>query len=76
MFSIVKQVINWNGDLYIIKRSLKEDRLPEDLIQEYKEFVLADAVVKKDGILHFIQKIDEAQIVEEEESEVGEVIKS
>ena len=76
MFSIVKQVINWNGDLYIIKRSLKEDRLPEDLIQEYKEFVLADVVVKKDGILHFIQKIDEAQIVEEEESEVGEVIKS
>jgi hypothetical protein len=66
MFSIVKQVINWNGDLYIIKRSLKEGRLPEDLIQEYKEFVLADAVVKKDGILHFIQKIDEAQIVTED----------
>ncbi len=76
MFSIVKQVINWNGDLYIIKRSLKEDRLPEDLIQEFKEFVLADAVVKKDGILHFIQKIDEAQIVEEEESELGEVIEN
>jgi hypothetical protein len=76
MFSIVKQVINWNGDLYIIKRSLKEDRLPEDLIQEYKEFVLADAVVKKDGILHFIQKIDEAQIIKEEESELGEVIES
>jgi hypothetical protein len=76
MFSIVKQVINWNGDLYIIKRSLKEGRLPEDLIQEFKEFVLADTVVKKDGILHFIQKIDEAQIVEEEESELGEVIES
>ena len=76
MFSIVKQVINWNGDLYIIKRSLKEDRLPEDLIQEFKEFVVADAVVKKDGILHFIQKIDEAQIIKEEESELGEVIES
>jgi hypothetical protein len=76
MFSIVKQVINWNGDLYIIKRSLKEDRLPEDLIQEFKEFVVADAVVKKDGILHFIQKIDEAQIVKEEESELGEVIEN
>lgn len=72
MFSIVKQVINWNGDLYIIKRSLKEDRLPEDLIQEYKEFVLADAVVKKDGILHFIQKIDEAQIVTEDTIELTE----
>jgi hypothetical protein len=76
MFSIVKQVIDWNGSLYIIKRSLKEDRLPEDLIQEFKEFVLADAVVKKDGILHFIQKIDEAQIVEEEESKLGEVIEN
>jgi hypothetical protein len=76
MFSIVKQVINWNGDLYIIKRSLKEDRLPENLIQEFREFVVADAVVKKDGILHFIQKIDEAQIVEEEESELGEVIEN
>lgn len=76
MFAIVKQVINWNGDLYIIKRSIKESRLPEDLIQEYKEFVLADTVVRKDGVLHFIQKIDEAQIVEEEESELGEVIES
>jgi hypothetical protein len=72
MFSIVKQVIDWNGSLYIIKRSLKEDRLPEDLIQEFKEFVLADAVVKKDGILHFIQKIDEAQIVEEDTIELIE----
>jgi hypothetical protein len=72
MFSIVKQVINWNGDLYIIKRSLKEGRLPEDLIQEFKEFVVADTVVKKDGILHFIQKIDEAQIVEEEELKLDE----
>ena len=72
MFSIVKQVIDWNGSLYIIKRSLKEDRLPEDLIQEFKEFVLADAVVKKDGILHFIQKIDEAQIVAEDIIELTE----
>ena len=70
MFSIVKQIINWNGDLYIIKRSLKEDRLPENLIQEFREFVLADAVVRKDGILHFIQKIDEAQIVTEDVSEL------
>jgi hypothetical protein len=76
MFSIVKQFIDWNGSLYIIKRSLKEDRLPQDLIQEFKEFVLADTVVKKDGILHFIQKIDEAQIIEEEESELGEVIEN
>jgi hypothetical protein len=72
MFSIVKQVIDWNGDLYIIKRSLKEDRLPEDLIQEFKEFVLDDTVVKKDGILHFIQKIDEAQIVTEDTIELTE----
>ena len=72
MFSIVKQVINWNGDLYIIKRSLKEGRLPEDLIQEFKEFVLADTVVKKDGILHFIQKIDEDQIVTEDTIELTE----
>ena len=72
MFSIVKQFIDWNGSLYIIKRSLKEDRLPQDLIQEFKEFVLADTVVKKDGILHFIQKIDEAQIVTEDTIELTE----
>ena len=72
MFSIVKQVIDWNGSLYIIQRSLKEDRLPEDLIQEFKEFVVADAVVKKDGILHFIQKIDEAQIIDEDTIELTE----
>jgi len=35
-------------------------------VQEYKEYICADTVLKKDGLYYFCQKIEEAQLVEEE----------
>ena len=67
MFTINKQVINWEDNLYIIKRTLKESTIPEDMVQEYKEFICADTVLKKDGLYYFVVKIEEAQLVEEDE---------
>ncbi len=71
MFTIAKQVIDWNGNLYSIKRTLKETSINEKFIQEYKEYLNTDVVLKKDNIYYFIEKIDEAQIVEEENLELG-----
>jgi len=67
MFTITKQVVDWNGDLYIIKRVIKETSIREELVQEYKEFIYADVVLKRNGMYYFVVKIDEAQLVEEEE---------
>ena len=67
MFTISKQVVDWNGSLYIIKRTIKETSIKEELVQEYKEYICADTVLKKDGMYYFTQKIEEAQLVEEEQ---------
>jgi hypothetical protein len=74
MFTIAKPVIDWNGDLYSIKRVIKESSLKEEFTQEYKEYLGADVVLKKNGMYYFVEKINEAQIVEE--SEFGEVIEN
>jgi hypothetical protein len=66
VFTISKQVVDWNGSLYIIKRTIKETSIKEELVQEYKEYICADTVLKKDGMYYFAQKIEEAQLVEEE----------
>ena len=65
MFNIVQQVFNFNGTLYILKRTFKETSMPEELVQGYKKYIGADAVLKKDGMYYFVNTIDEAQIVEE-----------
>jgi len=66
MFTISKQVVNWEDSLYIIKRTLKESTIPENMVQEYKEYIGADTVLKKNEIYYFAQKVEEAQLVEEE----------
>jgi translation initiation factor 2 beta subunit (eIF-2beta)/eIF-5 len=65
MFNIVKSVFSFNDSLYILKRTFKETSMPEELVQDYKKYIGADAVLKKDGIYYFVNKIEEAQIVEE-----------
>jgi len=67
MFTIHKQVVEWENSLYIIKRTLKESTIKEEFTNEYKEYIGADKVLKKNGIYYFVVKIDEAQIIEEEE---------
>jgi hypothetical protein len=66
MFTINKQVVNWDGNLYIIKRTLKETSIKEEFVQEYKDYICADTALKKNGIYYFAQKIEEAQLIEEE----------
>jgi hypothetical protein len=72
MFTISKQIVDWNGDLYSVKRVLKETSIKEEFTQEYKEYLGADVVLKKNGMYYFVEKIDEAQIVEEEKLELDE----
>ena len=72
MFTIAKQIVEWNGELYSVKRALKESSIKEEFTQEYKEYLGADVVLKKNGMYYFVEKIDEAQIVEEDTIELTE----
>ncbi len=72
MFTIAKQIVDWNGELYSVKRALKESSIKEEFTQEYKEYLGADVVLKKNGMYYFVEKIDEAQIVEEDKLELDE----
>jgi hypothetical protein len=65
MFNITKHVFNFSDNLYILKRTFKETNMPEDMVQDYKKYIGADAVLKKDGVYYFVDKIEEAKIIEE-----------
>lgn len=66
MFNIVKEVINWEDSLYIIKRIIKESSIKEEFIHSYKEDIKADNVLRKNGHYFFVEKIVEVQPIEEE----------
>jgi hypothetical protein len=66
MFNLVKQVVNYQDSLYIIKRMIKETSIKEEFVQEYKEWIACDTVLRKDGMYYFANKIEE--VVEEEQS--------
>ena len=65
MFNLVKQIVNFQDSLYIIKRVLRETNIKEEFVQEYKEWIGCDTVLKKDGMYYFANKIDEVQIIPE-----------
>jgi len=67
MFNLVKQVVNFQDNLYIIKRMIKENHIKEEFVQEYKEWIGCDTVLRKDGMYYFANKIEEAQIIPEED---------
>ena len=64
MFNIVKQVINFQDNLYIIKRTIREEFIKEEFVQEYKDYINADSVLKREGVYYFVNKIEESQIIE------------
>lgn len=65
MYNLSKQVIEFQDTLYIVNRIIKEEHIKnKDLIQEFKEWIGCDTVLKKDNLFYFVNRIDEAQIVE------------
>ena len=74
MFTIPITFIDYNQSLYILKRIIKENSRP--IIDDWKEHLNADTVLKKDGLFYFLQKIDEAQTIEEDDIKLGELVES
>ena len=65
MFNLNRQVVEFQGTLYIVKRLIKESSIKTEHVQDYKEEIHADTVLKKDNLFYFVNKIEEA--IEEQE---------
>jgi len=52
--------INFQDKLYIIKRLLKEEDKP--IIDVWKEHLRADIVLRKDGMLYFLELVQDLEI--------------
>lgn len=65
MFSICKQFIKVNEELFLLKRSFEESRVKS--VELVKEWLKADIVFKKDGRLFFCDKVEELQTINEEQ---------
>lgn len=74
MFTIPITFIDYNQSLYILKRIIKESSRP--ILDDWKEHLNADIVLKKDGLFYFLQKVDEVQTIEEDDIKLGELVES
>lgn len=61
-----KIVVNFENNLYIVSRIIKEETINEDEIQEYKKYIGCDTVLKKNKKYFFCNKIEDAQLIEDE----------
>jgi hypothetical protein len=60
MFSMfTKQFLTFNNNLYLIKKLIREDSLP--IIETWKEHLRADVVLRKDGILYFLEHVPDLE---------------
>ena len=61
MFSICKNFIKVQDDLFLVKRTFKEESVLD--VEGVKQWLGVDSVYKKDAILYFCIKIDEAEVL-------------
>ena len=64
MFSICKNFIKVNDDLFQVVKQIPEDRIdnPETGVETIKKWLGADTAFKKDGMLYFCIKIEDLEI--------------
>lgn len=61
MFSLTKYFIPFNDKLYLVKKVIKEEHGP--IIETWKEHLSADTVLRKEGLLYFLQTVEEPEII-------------
>ena len=61
MITLTKHFIPFNGKLFLVKKVIKEEHGP--VIDVWKEHLSADTVLRKEGLLYFLQTVDELEII-------------
>ncbi len=60
------QFLTFQDKLYIVKRILKEEFNPN--VQTWKDHLGADLVLRKDGLLYFVESVPDVEILPDDES--------
>lgn len=55
------QFLNFNNNLYIIKKLIREEHAP--IIDAWKEQLRADTVLRKEGVLYFLELVPDLEII-------------
>jgi hypothetical protein len=55
------QFLNFQDRLYVIKKVIREDLNP--VIDVWKEHLMADVVVRRDGLLYFLELVPDLEII-------------
>lgn len=59
------EFIKFDDKLFVLKRKLREDQTPN--VDAWKEHLRADTVLKKDGLLYFLELVPELEEIKEVE---------
>ncbi len=60
-----KEFIRYNDKLYLIVEIYPEQKVKSDKIQQLRELLECDIVLRKDGLLLYCEQIQEAEVVSE-----------
>lgn len=63
MFQLHRNFIDINGDLFEVKKILREEFMNGKNLDDFKLWYGVEGVFKKDGLLYFCVKINELEIV-------------
>lgn len=61
-------IIRWNDSMYLVKDTVRESHNPP--VEDYKKYVGATNVLKRDGWFWFVEEIEETPFEEIEEKTV------
>ena len=61
---IRQELVKFNDNLYILKRKFSEGVVRIDKVQELRQLLECDIVLKQNGWLFYCEMIPEAEIVE------------
>ena len=62
----MSQFVNYNGKLFLVKRTFKVSELKSDFdTNVMKEWTRTDTLLRKDGLLYCCELIPEAEIIEQ-----------
>ena len=60
----MKEIINANGNLYQLVRTIREDQLKNPNMEDLKKYFLCDTLLRKQGMLYFCRLIEEIEYEE------------
>ena len=61
MLTLTKQFIPFNDKLYLVKKIIKEEHNP--IIDNWKLILGADIVLRKEGLLYFLETVEDLEII-------------